>query len=108
MVLVTGTRVYLSGPFILIPRRGPLMATQMLRDEAPEPTDRQTIIAYKGSPEFAVWLTDLADHVGIPVTMAVDFALKGYAETVGFRDPPSRLSPRSRRRHTSSRAMRAR
>jgi hypothetical protein len=36
------------------------------------------------------WLAGLADHVGAPVTVTLDMALKAFAEARGFRPMPRR------------------
>lgn len=57
------------------------------------PPRQSSIIAIKGSDEFAKWLKDLADHAGLPMTNTIDQALKAYADKVGFATPmPKRLS----------------
>lgn len=43
-----------------------------------------TIIAYKGSDDFAAWVKRLTGHVNLPMTNTFDMALKVYAESVGF------------------------
>lgn len=54
------------------------------KKSAPLPPKKGTIIAYKGSDEFAGWVKRLAAHVRLPVTNTFDMALKAYAESVGF------------------------
>jgi hypothetical protein len=46
--------------------------------------DRQTATAIKE------WLAGLADHVGAPVTVTVDMALKAFAEARGYTPMPRR------------------
>jgi hypothetical protein len=42
------------------------------------------IVGYKGSAAFAAWLNGLADHVGVPVTVALDLGLKALAEKSAY------------------------
>lgn len=42
------------------------------------------IVGYKGSAAFGDWLNGLADHVGVPVTVALDLGLKALAEKSGY------------------------
>ena len=59
-----------------------------------ESRKQNTIIAYKGTEEFEIWLDDLADLAGLPVPITVDQALKAYAESLGHRPMPRRVWPR--------------
>lgn len=54
-----------------------------------------TIVAYKADVQASgpvkEWLEGLAAHVGAPVTITMDMALKEFAERRGFRPMPKRL-----------------
>jgi hypothetical protein len=52
------------------------------------------IVGYKGSAEFARWLNGLADHVGVPVTVAIDLGLKALSEKHGYDAMPRRIRKR--------------
>jgi hypothetical protein len=53
-----------------------------------------TILVYKADIQTAAamkeWLAGLADHVGAPVTVTLDMALKAFAEARGFQPMPRR------------------
>jgi hypothetical protein len=53
-----------------------------------------TIVVYKADVQTAAamkeWLSGLADHVGAPVTVTLDMALKAFAEARGFKPMPRR------------------
>ncbi len=55
---------------------------------------QDTILVYKADPQTAAaikdWLAGLADHVGAPVTVTVDMALKAFAEAHGYKPMPRR------------------
>jgi len=56
---------------------------------------RQAIIlVYKAdlqtAPAVRDWLAGLADHVGAPVTVTIDMALKAFAEARGYKPMPRR------------------
>jgi hypothetical protein len=55
---------------------------------------QETIVVYKADIQSAAavkdWLAGLADHVGAPVTVTLDMALKAFAEARGFRPMPRR------------------
>jgi hypothetical protein len=57
-------------------------------------TPQGTILVYKADSSTAekinTWLTELSDHVGAPVTVTVDMALKAFAEAHGFKPMPKR------------------
>lgn len=63
-------------------------------DDAP-PLKPDIILVYKAdhqsSVEFKTWLNELADHVGAPVTITIDMALKEFAAKRKFRNMPKRL-----------------
>ena len=52
------------------------------------------ILVYKAdvqtAPAMKDWLAGLADHVGAPVTVTLDMALKAFAEAHGFKPMPRR------------------
>ncbi len=52
------------------------------------------ILVYKADVQTATaikeWLAGLADHVGAPVTVTVDMALKAFAEAHGYKPMPRR------------------
>ncbi len=52
------------------------------------------VLVYKADPQTAAaikdWLAGLADHVGAPVTVTVDMALKAFAEAHGYKPMPRR------------------
>jgi hypothetical protein len=52
------------------------------------------ILVYKADMQTAAaikqWLSGLADHVGAPVTVTVDMALKAFAEAHGYQPMPRR------------------
>ena len=52
------------------------------------------ILVYKADPQTAAsikeWLSGLADHVGAPVTVTVDMALKAFAEAHRYKPMPRR------------------
>jgi hypothetical protein len=52
------------------------------------------ILVYKADSQTATalkeWLAGLADHVGAPVTVTVDMALKAFAEARGYKPMPRR------------------
>jgi hypothetical protein len=59
--------------------------------------DRPTqdiILVYKADPQTAAaikqWLAGLADHVGAPVTVTLDMALKAFAEAHNYAPMPRR------------------
>ena len=51
-------------------------------------------MVYKADAQTATsmkeWLAGLADHLGAPVTVTVDMALKAFAETRGYKPMPRR------------------
>jgi hypothetical protein len=55
---------------------------------------QEIILVYKSDPQTAPvikeWLAGLADHVGAPVTVTVDMALKAFAEARGYKPMPRR------------------
>jgi hypothetical protein len=55
---------------------------------------QRIILVYKADIQTAsaikVWLAGLADHVGAPVTVTLDMALKAFAEARGFKPMPRR------------------
>jgi predicted RNA-binding protein Jag len=68
----------------------------MAKKKAPKPKAKQGIVlVYKADEQtldtFKAWLEGLAEHVGAPVTVTVDMALKRLAEAVKFRPMPKRL-----------------
>jgi hypothetical protein len=58
------------------------------------PPSQAIILVYKSDPQTATaikeWLDGLADHVGAPVTVTVDMALKAFAEAQGYKPMPRR------------------
>ena len=61
-----------------------------------KPKSRQVmVLAYKADERLAddikAWLDGLAAHVGAPVTVVVDMALKAFAEKQKYRAMPKRL-----------------
>lgn len=52
------------------------------------------ILVYKADAQTSAaikdWLAGLADHVGAPVTVTVDMALKAFAEARGYEPMPRR------------------
>jgi hypothetical protein len=52
------------------------------------------ILVYKADPQTATaikeWLAGLADHVGAPVTVTLDMALKAFAEAHQYKPMPRR------------------
>lgn len=48
------------------------------------------VLAIKGLPEWRDWLQDLANHLGVSSSEAIDQALVDLAAKVGFRPPPKR------------------
>jgi hypothetical protein len=52
------------------------------------------ILVYKSDAQTATsikeWLSGLADHVGAPVTVTIDMALKAFAEAHGYKPMPRR------------------
>jgi hypothetical protein len=52
------------------------------------------ILVYKAdaqaAPAMKEWLAGLADHVGAPVTVTLDMALKAFAEARGYKPMPKR------------------
>jgi hypothetical protein len=52
------------------------------------------ILVYKADVQTAAamkeWISGLADHVGAPVTVTIDMALKAFAEASGFKPMPRR------------------
>ncbi len=52
------------------------------------------ILVYKADVQTATaikeWLAGLADHVGAPVTVTIDMALKAFAEVHGYKPMPRR------------------
>jgi hypothetical protein len=65
--------------------------TPRARKESPK---QGIILVYKADVQTLVtmkeWLSGLADHVGAPVTVTVDMALKAFAETHGYDPMPRR------------------
>jgi hypothetical protein len=53
-------------------------------------TQRKTIIALKGTPEFAAWLADFAGFCRLSQADAVEHGLVCLAREKGFREPPPR------------------
>jgi hypothetical protein len=51
---------------------------------------RRTIIALKGTPEFAAWLADFATFARLSQADAVEHGLVCLAREKGFREPPLR------------------
>ena len=55
---------------------------------------QETIVVCKADIQTAAamkdWPVGLADHVGAPVTVTLDMALKAFAEARGFRPMPRR------------------
>jgi hypothetical protein len=54
------------------------------------------IINYKGTPEFALWVDDLAHMSGLPVANMVDMALRDYGTKLQHRPMPRRQRPSRR------------
>lgn len=53
------------------------------------------VLVYKADAQtletFKAWLEGLAEHVGAPVTVTMDIALKQFAEKMGYKPMPKRL-----------------
>lgn len=49
---------------------------------------KRTIASFKGSEEFAEWLTSLLKHERIPISSLIEKSLILYAKHVGFEEPP--------------------
>ena len=56
------------------------------------PPKQEIILVYKADPQTAramkEWLAGLADHVGAPVTVTIDMALKAFAEARSYKPMP--------------------
>jgi len=59
-----------------------------------EVSSQGIILVYKADSQTATvlkeWLAGLADHVGAPVTVTLDMALKAFAEARGYKPMPRR------------------
>lgn len=53
-------------------------------------TKRVTVIALKGTPEFAAWLASLADYCRLSQADTVEHGLVCLAKEKGFRSAPGR------------------
>jgi len=62
--------------------------------DTPPAPGRHTILAYKGTKDFADWLNALADAAGFPVCVTVDQALRDYAVKLNHPAPMPRRIPR--------------
>jgi hypothetical protein len=55
---------------------------------------QETLLVYKADVQAAEamkeWLSGLADHIGAPVTVTIDMALKAFAEAHGYKPMPRR------------------
>ena len=64
------------------------------KDRGKNGPSQGTILVYKADIQTATaikeWLSGLADHVGAPVTVTVDMALKAFAEAHGYKPMPRR------------------
>lgn len=73
-----------------------LESPRMAKKKAVPRSAQKIIISYKADPQtydaYKAWLDELADHIGVPVTIALDMAVKVLAEKHKFRPPPKRLA----------------
>jgi hypothetical protein len=64
--------------------------------KAAEKGRQEIILVYKADPQtagpFKEWLEGLAEHVGAPVTITLDMALKAFAESRKYKPMPKRLA----------------
>lgn len=62
--------------------------------EPPKPK-QEILLVYKADPKYAAayreWMESLAEHVGAPVTVTLDMALKAFAEKHKHKAPPKRI-----------------
>jgi hypothetical protein len=66
--------------------------TRALKASKPAEVNRQkNIFAWRGSDEFKVWLDELAELNGAPLTVTVEQAVTDYAKKLGHRPKPSRV-----------------
>jgi hypothetical protein len=57
------------------------------RGRKPETEPRRVVLQMKGSDAWKEWLDELARHLRMPTSAAVDNALVQYAKTHGFDKP---------------------
>jgi hypothetical protein len=59
----------------------------------PGPGGQRTLLACKGSEASGLWLEELVEFSGPPITNTLDVALQQYAERIGFsKSSPKRQS----------------
>ena len=63
----------------------------------PETSEGWVMIGYRAMPSYYRWAKGLAEASGLPITSTIDLALKKHAESIGYRQPPSRIPPRKSR-----------
>jgi hypothetical protein len=68
----------------------------MAKKKAPKPkavpVNRQSnIFVLRGTPEFKAWMDGLAAHIGAPVTVMSERAMRELAKKVGYQAPPRRV-----------------
>lgn len=51
---------------------------------------QKTLVSLKGNIEWADWLREYAESIGLPVTNAIDIALREQAKRDGFKRPMPR------------------
>lgn len=51
---------------------------------------KKNIFVMRGTEEYQKWMNEFADHLGLPMTIAVQESMKEKAERLGFRAPPKR------------------
>ena len=71
------------------------MAKKQAAPKAAAKGNQEIILVYKADPQTAgaykEWLAAFAAHVGAPVTITLDMALKEMAASRKFKAPPKRL-----------------
>lgn len=63
----------------------------MGKKKSPQRPPNINIFVLRGTEEFRTWMTELAIHVGSPVTVMVERALRDLAKKEGFATPPRRI-----------------
>lgn len=56
-----------------------------------EKSNLKNIFVLRGSDEFKLWMDELAEVVGSPLTVLVERALRELAKRHGHRNPPRRI-----------------
>jgi hypothetical protein len=51
----------------------------------------KNIFVLRGSEDFQAWMAELAAHIGSPVTVMVERAMRELAKKEEFRGPPRRI-----------------